>query len=426
MDAPSDKQKRGDLIKATVLFVLMTGRYGWESQKLMGDFFNSERNTWYDNRNERLKSAAVNTTIILLTCVLISDKTNSKNMLTGDSWIQLSNKGMDHDYTFLEGLVQIIENLRNIKTSYGILGPNYSDALLLAQELENALLVGVNVFAVAIEKLNAQMVYYDDKDLWVEDEDLEMLKKGLRGEIGNKNWLEDNVFDSVLITSEKMAKIRSEIIRDGIEHDGGRKKYSSKKRITNKSRKRVANKLQIAGGKAELEKKLRELNDTLIKLREIDRVNPNQWNDESMTYTMKQIDKIRFELKTPEEQQAIIEQKQVACIAYKQRQQELEDQRDRNRKELEEQKLEQARKEQESLKRFTAKMYEDGRREVNEWEQANQSRLREDKSFVRLEYEKLQTQYETITAQGQPKGAAAFPGYPIWYRLMVELLQKYL
>ena len=199
-----------------------------------------------------------------------------------------------------------------------------------------------------------------------------------------------------------------------------------RKLIKNKSRKIIANKLQIAGGKAELEKKLRELNDTLIKLREIDRVNPNQWNDESMTYTMKQIDKIRFELKTPEEQQAIIEQKKVACIAYKQRQQELEDQCDRNRKELEEQKLEQTRKEQESLKRFTAKMYEDGRREVNEWEQANQSRLREDKSFVRSEYEKLQTQYETITAQGQPKGAAAFPGYPIWYRLMVELLQKYL
>ena len=71
-------------------------------------------------------------------------------------------------------------------------------------------------------------------------------------------------------------------------------------------------------------------------------------------------------------------------------------------------------------------MYEDGRRQVNEWEQANQSRLREDKSFVRSEYEKLQTQYETITAQGQPKGAAALTGYPIWYRLMVELLQKYL
>lgn len=427
MDTSSDKQKRGDLITASALLVLMTGRYGWESQKLMGDFFNSERNTWYDNRNERLKSAAVNTAIILLTCVLISDKTNGKNMVTGDSWIQLSNEGMDHDYSFMEGLVQIIENLRNIKTSYGIQGPNYTDALLLAQQLENALLKGVNVFAVAIEKLNAEMVYYDDKDLWVEDEDLEMLKKGLRGEIGNINWLADNVFDSVLITSEKMAQIRSEIMRDGIEHDGGRKKkYSSKKPITNKSRKRVANKLQIAGGKAELEKKLRELNDTLTKLREIDTVNPNQWNDESMTYTMKEIDKVRFQLKTPEEQQAVIERQQIACVAAKQRQQQLEEQRDRNRKELEEQKLEQTRKEQESLKRFTAQMYEDGRRQVNEWEQANQSRLREDKSFVRSEYEKLQTQYETITAQGQPKGAAALTGYPIWYRLMVELLQKYL
>lgn len=426
MDAPSDKQKRGDLIKATVLFVLMTGRYGWESQKLMGDFFYSERNTWYDNRNARLKSAALSTAIILLTCVLISDKTNGKNLLTGDSWIQLSNKSIDHDYTFLEGLVQIIENLRSIKTSYGIQGANYTDALLLAQELENALLVGVNVFARAIEILNIQMVYYDDKDLWVEDEDLLMLKKGLKGEIGNINWLADNVFDSELITSEKMAQIRAEIMRDGIEHNGGKKKYSSKKRITNKSSKRVANKLQIAGGKAELEKKLRELNDTLTKLREIDTVNPNQWNDESMTYTRREIDKIRFQLKTPEEQQAIIESKKTACVAAKQRQQELEEQRDRNRKELEEQKLEQTRKEQESLKRFTAKMYEDGRQQVSKWEQENQSRLREDKSFVRAEYEKLQTQYETITAHGQPKGAAAFPGYPIWYRLMVELLQKYL
>ena len=158
-------------------------------------------------------------------------------MITGDSWIQLSNEAMDYDNTFLEGLLQIIENLRNIKTSYGIQGPNYTDGLLLAQQLENALLKGVNIFAVAIEKLNAEMVYYDDKDLWVEDEDLEMLKKGLRGEIGNENWLADNVFDSVLITSEKMAKIRSEIMRDGIEYDGGRKKkYSSKKTRKNKFR----------------------------------------------------------------------------------------------------------------------------------------------------------------------------------------------
>ena len=196
-----------------------------------------------------------------------------------------------------------------------------------------------------------------------------------------------------------------------------------RKLIKNKSRKIKANKLQIAGGKAELEKKLRELNDSLTKLREIDTVNPNQWNDESMTYTMREIDKIRFQLKTPEEQQAIIERQKAACVAAKQRQQELED---RNRKELEEQKLEQKRQEQESLKRFTAKMYEDGRRQVSQWEQENQSRLREDKSFVRSEYEKLQTQYEIMTANGQPKGAAAFPGYPIWYRLMVELLQKYL
>ena len=145
-----------------------------------------------------------------------------------------------------------------------------------------------------------------------------------------------------------------------------------------------------------------------------------------MTYTMREIDKIRFQLKTPEEQQAIIERQKAACVAAKQRQQELEEQRVRNRKELEEQKLEQTRQEQESLKRFTAKMYEDGRREVSLWEQENQSRLREDKSFVRSEYEKLQTQYEIMTAHGQPKGAAAFPGYPIWYRLMVELLKKYL
>jgi hypothetical protein len=426
MDTLSNKQKRGDLILASALFVLMTGRYGWDSQTLMGDFFNSERNTWYDNRNARLKSAALNTSIILLTCVLISDKTNGKNLFTGDSWIQLSNKSIDHDNTFMEGLVQIIDNLRNIKTSYGIQGLNYSDALLLAQELENALLVGVNVFALAVEKLNAQMILYDDKDLWVDDEDLEMLKKGLKGEIGNINWLADNVFYSELITSEKMAQIQYEIMRDGIEHDGGRKKYSLKKRITNKLSKRVANKLQIAGGKAELEKKLRELNDSLTKLREIDTVNPNQWNDEAMTYTMKEIDKIRFQLKTPEEQEAIIERQKIARLAAKQRQQELEEQRERNRKELEEQKLEQTRQEQESLKRFTAKMYEDARRQVNQWEQENQSRLRQDKSFVRAEYEKLQTQYETITAHGQPKGAAAFAGYPIWYQLMVDLLKKYL
>jgi len=404
----------------------MTGRYGWESQTLMGDFFNSERNSWYDNRNARLKSAAVNTSIILLTCVLISDKTNRKNLLTGDSWIQLSNKSIDHDNTFLEGLAQIIENLKNIKTSYGIQGPNYSDALLLAQELENALLVGVNIFARAIEILNIQMVYYNDKDLWLEDEDLEMLKKGLKGEIGNINWLADNVFDSELITSEKMAQIRAEIMRDGIEHNGGRKKkYSSKKIITNKSRKRVVNKLQIAGGKAELEKKLRELNDTLTKLMEIDRVNPNQWNDESMTYTRREIDKIRFQLKTPEEQQVLIELQKAASLEALQRRKELEAERERNSQKLEAQKLETTRQEHASSLRSIDKTFEEERQRVQAWEEENKLRLK-DKTFVHAEYEKLQTQYEIMTAQGQPKGAAAFPGYPIWYQLMVELLKKYL
>ena len=426
MDSVSNEQKRGDLITASLLFVLMTGRYGWDSQLLMGDFFNSERSIWLDERNARLKSAAVNTAIILLICVLISDKTNGKNMLTGDSWIQLSNKGMDHDDIFLEGLVQIIENLRNIKTSYGIQGPNYTDALLLAQQLENVLLKGVNVFALAVEKLNAEMAYYNDKDnIWVEDEDLEMLKKGLRGEIGNINWLEDNIFDLVILNDEKKAKIRSELKRDGIEHDGGRKKYSLKKFIRNKSRKIVSNKLQIAGGKGELEKKLRELNDTLNKLIEIDRVNPNQWNDESMTYTRREIDKIRFQLKTPEEQQAVIERQKVASSEALQRRKELEAERERNSKKLEAHKLETTQREHASSLRSIDQTFEEERQRVQSWEEQNKLRLK-DKTFVRTEYEKLKTQYENITANGQPRGAAGFRGYPIWYKLMVELLHKYL
>ena len=234
MNIPTDQQKREQLIRAAFLLVLMTGRYGWESQKKMGDLVDSERNTWYDNRNARLKSYAVNTAIDLLTCVLISDKTNGKNMLTGDSWIQLSNEGMDRDNNFLEGLVQIIENLRNIKTSYGIQGANYTDALKLAQELENALLVGVNVFAVAVEKLNIQMLNFADRDLPVDPEDLQMLKKGLKGEIGNKNWLPDNIFDLVIITDEKFAKLRGELMPYIIEKNGGKKKYRSKKMLKNK------------------------------------------------------------------------------------------------------------------------------------------------------------------------------------------------
>jgi hypothetical protein len=425
MNILSNQQKRADLIKASVLFVLMTGRYGWDSQLLMGDFFNSERNTWLDNRNARLKSAAVNTAIILLICVIISDKTNGKNMLSGHSWIQLSNKGMDFDDTFLEGLVQIIENLRNSKTSYGIQGPNYTDALLLAQQLENALLKGVNVFAIAVEKLNAEMVYYDDKDLWVESEDLEMLKKGLRGEIGNINWLEDNIFDLVIINDENRDKIRTELKRDGIEHDGGRKKHISKKIIRNKSRKIVSNKLQIAGGKGELEKKLRELNDTLTKLIETDRVNPNQWNDESMTYTRREIDKVRFQLKTPEEQQAVIERQKVASSEALQRRKELEAERERNSKKLEAHKLETTQQEHASSLRSIEQTFEEERQRVQAWEEQNKLRLK-DKTFVRAEYEKLQTQYENVTANGQPRGAAGFRGYPIWYKLMVELLHKYL
>jgi hypothetical protein len=205
-----------------------------------------------------------------------------------------------------------------------------------------------------------------------------------------------------------------------------RKLFGNKSRNSKKSRKnRNSLKIQIAGGKEELLKKRNELIDQLSKLRETDITNPNEHNDMRMRFTREEIEKIEFQLKTPEEQQAILEQRRIASVAFKQRQKELEEQREKNRKELEEKQLEQERADQESLKRFNAQSYEKSKQNIKEWEQQNLSRLQGDKLFVQSELQRLHTQYENITAQGQPRGAAAFPDYPIWYKLMVELLNKY-
>ena len=204
-----------------------------------------------------------------------------------------------------------------------------------------------------------------------------------------------------------------------------RKLFRNKSRNTKKSRKNSRRKMQIAGGKEELLKKRNELIAELSKLKEIDSIGPNEHNDTRMRLTRKEIENVEFELKTPEEQQAIREQRRIASVAYKQRQIELEEQREKNRKEQEARKLEQMRVEAESLKRSTTKMYDDARLQVNKWEKENLSRLQTDKPFVHSELQRLRTQYENITADGQPKGAAAMPDYPIWYQLMSDLLYKY-
>ena len=203
-----------------------------------------------------------------------------------------------------------------------------------------------------------------------------------------------------------------------------RKLFRNKSRNIKKSKKNSRRKIQIAGGKEELLKKRNELIDQLSKLRETDSTNPNEHNDMQMRFTRKEIEKIEFKLKTPEEQQAIIEQGRISSVAAKQRQIELEEQREKNRKEQEARKLEQMQVEAESLKRFT-KMYDEARLLVNNWEKENLSRLQTDKPFVHSELQRLRTQYENITADGQPKGATAMPGYPIWYQLMSDLLYKY-
>jgi hypothetical protein len=204
-----------------------------------------------------------------------------------------------------------------------------------------------------------------------------------------------------------------------------RKLFRNKSRNTKKSRKNSRRKTQTAGGKEELLKKRTELIAQLSKLREIESTNPNEHNDMRMRCTRDEIAKIDFQLQTPEQQQAILEQRRVASVASKQRQIELEEQNEKSRKELEAKQLEQERADQESLKRFNAQSYEKEIQKVKEWEQQNLSRLQGDKSFVQLELKRLQTQNEHMTAQGQPRGAAAFPDYPIWYNLMVELLNKY-
>jgi len=143
---------------------------------------------------------------------------------------------------------------------------------------------------------------------------------------------------------------------------------------------------------------------------------------ERIRYIQREINEIDFQLKTPEEQEAILAARHAASVISaisKEKEKKSEEER---RQQYEQEKM--ARKlEQKRLDR--AKMQavrSEEEQRVNEWEQKHLEQL-QDKSFVLSELHGLQARHEALTAEGQPKGATL--GYGIWHDLMIELLHRY-
>jgi hypothetical protein len=225
-------------------------------------------------------------------------------------------------------------------------------------------------------------------------------------------------------TSNKGSKKGKIFMRRG----GNNKKKSLKKtQIVGGGRKHknpVATPAEVAPPTREqlLERRL-ALIESLQKLRaELEARGEDDFISMRMRYIQKEIYEIDFQLKTPGEQEAILARRSaasVASVAFKERRKESDEQREQEEtaRKLEQQ-LEQKRLDREKMQAVRS----EEQRRVEEWEQAHLSQL-QDKSFVRSQLHGLQTHHETLTAEGQPRGATL--GYPIWYGLMVELLHKY-
>jgi len=170
-----------------------------------------------------------------------------------------------------------------------------------------------------------------------------------------------------------------------------------------------------------LERRL-ALIESLHKLRDEWERNEDDFLGMRMRHIQREIDEIEFQLKTPEEQAAILarQEEQKAHRAQMRAVEQLEEQRRLTY--LHEQKA--ARKSEQNRldrERSQAVLSEEKQR-VKEWEQEHLSQLK-DKSFVQSQLRGLQAHHEALTAEGQPRGATL--GYPIWYDLMIELLRKY-
>lgn len=221
----------------------------------------------------------------------------------------------------------------------------------------------------------------------------------------------------------------------------GYKKGKTFMRSGGKNKKKSLKKLQIVGGgrkhkkpvatpsevapptREQLLERRSALIESLQKLRaELEARGEDDFISMRMRHVQKEINEIDFQLKTPEEQAAILERRSaasVASVAFKKQHEEsaLDAKEARKLEQLEQQ----SKEDHLRRERFLAQS-RDERQRVEEWEQEHLSQL-QDKSFVQSELDKLRTQHEALTADGQPRGATL--GYPIWYGLMVELLHKY-
>jgi hypothetical protein len=172
-----------------------------------------------------------------------------------------------------------------------------------------------------------------------------------------------------------------------------------------------------------LERRL-ALIESLQKLRaELEERGEDDFISMRMRHIQGEIDEIDFQLKTPEEQAAILErqkkQKEDRDAIRVFEQQQLGQQK---QKELDEQHQQQSKQKRLDREKMQAVRSEEKRR-VEEWEQEHLEQLLHDKSFVKSQLHGLRTHHEALTAEGQPRGATL--GYPIWYELMIELLRKY-
>jgi hypothetical protein len=195
------------------------------------------------------------------------------------------------------------------------------------------------------------------------------------------------------------------------ELEGGGRKH--KKPVATPADVAPPTRAQLLEGRLALVELLQQLRADLAARGEDDYISTR------MRHVQKEINEIDFQLKTPEEQEAILAQRRgasVASAAFKQERHQTALDKEEARK------LEQQTKEDHLRRERFLAQSRDERQRVEEWEQEHLSQL-QNKSFVQSELDGLRTRHEALTGDGQPKGAAA--GYPVWYNLMVELLRKY-
>lgn len=190
------------------------------------------------------------------------------------------------------------------------------------------------------------------------------------------------------------------------------KKGKTLMRRRGKNEKKSLKKIKIVGGgkREELLKQKQILQERAKSVKEGNQ--DDDFNSMLLRHIQRDIAKIDFELKSQEEQAAILARKREASDALGRQQNALQALRDeaKSNEQLEETRLRQARMHELSSQE---------KARVKSWERENESNL-QNKSFVQSQLDELRARHKALTDHEQPRGAIA--GYHTWYQSMVELL----